>query len=218
MAMAQVVDAYAADEVIFDAMRPMILNGIGNIAGKNDLIDRTLMVTLPMIPEHKRKLERNLWRDFEKVRPTVLANLLDAVSEGLKNFNQVRLKTLPRMADFAQWIVAAEPKLPWNSGDFMNTYKENQDDAKSVVFESDGFSGTLKDFIEMMGTWRGTATDLKAALEKHSDDEKVTKSKYWPKAPNKVSEKIRHIAPSLRSAGINVEFAKTGKIWQFSCK
>jgi hypothetical protein len=108
-----------SDEIVFDAMRPMILNGINNIASRNDLADRSLITNLPRIPENKRKLERALWNDFETIRPRVLGALLDAVSAGLRNFNSVKLKTLPRMADFAQWVVAAESKLPWNPGKFM---------------------------------------------------------------------------------------------------
>jgi hypothetical protein len=207
-----------SDEVIFDAIRPMILNGIDNIASRNDLADRSLLVNLPRIPESKRKLERELWNDFESVKPSVLGGLLNAVSYALKNVNNVKLDTLPRMADFAQWVVAAEPKLPWGTGKFMEVYKENRNEAMSAVFEIDGFSMVLKDFLEDAKSWSGTASELKATLEQYNQDEDIVRSKYWPKSPNWVSQKIRSIAPSLRSIGIDVDFLPKGKVWEFNSK
>jgi hypothetical protein len=207
-----------SDEVIFDAIRPMILNGIDNIASRNDLADRSLLVNLPRIPERKRKLERELWNDFESVKPRVLGGLLNAVSYALKNLNNVKLDTLPRMADFAQWVVAAEPKLTWDAGKFMEIYKENRNEAMSAIFEIDGFSMALKLFLEDVKSWSGTASELKAELEQYTQDEDIIRNKYWPKAPNKVSQKIRLIAPSLRSIGIDVEFVKKGKTWKFNSK
>jgi hypothetical protein len=58
-----------SEEVLFDATRPVILNGITDVATRPDLLDRGLIVTLPPIPEEKRKPEAELWRDFEKARP-----------------------------------------------------------------------------------------------------------------------------------------------------
>ena len=170
------------------------------------------------IPESKRKLERELWNDFESVKPRVLGGLLDAVSYALRNLNNVKLDTLPRMADFAQWVVAAEPKLPWDAGKFMEIYKENRNEAMSAIFEIDGFSMALKLFLEDVKSWSGTASELKAELEQYTQDEDIIRNKYWPKAPNKVSQKIRLIAPSLRSIGIDVEFVKKGKTWKFNSK
>jgi hypothetical protein len=205
-------------EVVFDAKRPMILNGIDNIASRNDLADRAIIANLPRIPEEKRKLERHLWNEFEAIQPEVLGAILDAVSCALKNFDKVKLGAKPRMSDFAQWIVAAEPKLPWNSGSFLKIYNENRSEAMSAIFESDLFAMKLKDFIQDRKSWSGTASDLKKELERCIPDDEITKNKYWPKAPNKVSQKINQIAPSLRSVGIKVEFIKGGKIWKFKCK
>jgi hypothetical protein len=205
-----------SDEVIFDAMRPMILNGIDNIASRNDLADRALIVNLPRIPENKRKRERVLWNDFDLIKPKVLGALLDAVSHGLKYFKDVKLDKLPRMADFAQWIVAAEPKLPWEAGKFMEIYRENRDEAKLSIFESDNVAIALKAFIEGVKKWKGTATQLKRELEQYTQDDELVKSRYWPKAPNKLSERVRRIADSLRSIGIQTEFVTAGKIWKFN--
>ena len=89
------------DEVLFDACRPVILNGIENFVSKPDLADRVVFLTLAPIAEEKRRTEAELWSEFEAERPHILGALLDAVVEGLKRLPETRLPKLPRMADFA---------------------------------------------------------------------------------------------------------------------
>ena len=72
------------DEVLFDATRPVILNGIEDIVTRPDLADRALFLTLEPIPEERRRPEAELWAAFEAERPRILGVLLDAVVEGLK--------------------------------------------------------------------------------------------------------------------------------------
>src|SRR5207302_9585929 len=72
------------DEVLFDAARPVILNGIEEIVTRPDLADRALFMTLEPIPEERRRPEQELWAAFEAERPRILGVLLDAVVEGLK--------------------------------------------------------------------------------------------------------------------------------------
>src|SRR5215210_4710406 len=57
------------EETIFDATRPVILNGITDVATKPDLLDRAIILVLPTIPEEKRKPEAELWREFEEALP-----------------------------------------------------------------------------------------------------------------------------------------------------
>src|SRR6516162_2685415 len=96
------------DEVLFQAARPAILNGIEDIVCRSDLADRAIFLTLEPIADERRRTERQLWREFEVVRPRVLGALLDAAAHGLRRLPQVRLERSPRMADFALWATACE--------------------------------------------------------------------------------------------------------------
>ena len=71
------------DEVLFDAARPVSLNGIEDIVTRPDLADRGLFLTLEPIPEERRRPEAELWAAFEAERPRILGALLDAVAKGL---------------------------------------------------------------------------------------------------------------------------------------
>jgi hypothetical protein len=96
------------DERLFSAMRPIILNGIEDVVGRPDLADRAVFMTLAPLAEGSRKAEKEFWAAFEKDRPAILGALLDMVAYGLKQLPSVRLKRMPRMADFARWGVACE--------------------------------------------------------------------------------------------------------------
>jgi hypothetical protein len=48
------------DEVLFDAARPVILNGIEDIVTRPDLADRAVFLTLEPIPEERRRPEAEL--------------------------------------------------------------------------------------------------------------------------------------------------------------
>jgi hypothetical protein len=72
------------DEVLFEAARPAILNGIEDVITRTDLADRGIFLSLPHITAAQRRPEHELWRQFEVARPRMLGTLLDANAHGLR--------------------------------------------------------------------------------------------------------------------------------------
>ena len=72
------------DEVLFQAARPIILNGIEDVIMRPDLADRAIFLTLPHLQEERRRAEKEMWHDFEVAQPRILGALLDAASHGLR--------------------------------------------------------------------------------------------------------------------------------------
>jgi hypothetical protein len=196
-----------ADEKLFSAIRPIVLNGIEDIATRPDLLDRAVTLTLPEIPEERRRDEEELFRDFETVRPRVLGALLDAVSAGLRNRPGVRLSSKPRMADFASWVVAAEPALGWPAGAFLDSYLGNRSAANEQALESSPAAGLLLVWMATRSAWEGTAAELLAELEKLAD-EKTRKRRDWPQTARALSGQLRRLAPNIRRAGVSVTFGR----------
>ena len=119
-------------EVLFNAQRPVILNGIDTIAEREDLRDRSLILTLPVLTDGDYRAESEFWEEFERDRPLILGALLDAVSHALAQLPQTTLRgPVPRMADFAKWVTAAEGALGWDPGTFLAAYLDNR--KESVV-------------------------------------------------------------------------------------
>ena len=197
------------DEVLFDAVRPIILNGIEDIITRSDLADRAVVITLEPIPEERCLPEEELWAEFELARPRVLGALLDAVVCGLDMLPQTRLKKSPRMADFARWVTACEPAL-WQRGTFDVAYSGNRGNAIEGVLESDLVAAALLTFIEKRMEWRGTATELLSTLREQVG-EPQNKSKEWPTSPRALSNRLRRAATHLRKVGVKIEFTREGR-------
>lgn len=87
-------------------------------------------------------------------------------------------------------------------------------------FESDVVAMALKDFIEKNKTWEGTTAELKSELEDRGQYDDLTNDRSWPKTPNYLSNRIRRIAPLLRSVGIKVSnhTIQGRKLWRFCLK
>jgi hypothetical protein len=194
-----------AEEVIFDAKRPVLINGIEELATRGDLLDRCIILYLPAIPEDQRRPEADLWRDFDAKRPRILAALLDGVSEALRNVDDLKIDRLPRMADFAVWASAAAPKLGYDSKTFLEAYTGNRGDANELTLEASIVTPFVKDLAEK--EWSGTATEmLKHFTEKA--DEATKRQKGWPSNGRALSNALRRIAPNLRAVGIEITFGR----------
>lgn len=193
-----------SDEVIFDAMRPVLINGIEEVATRSDLLDRTLIITLPSIKDAERRAQGELLSEFTEAWPAILGAMMTAVTCALRNIDEVQLDSLPRMADFAIWVTAAEPALGLTQGEFMNAYVGNRQSANDLALEAAIMSAELISFIQDQKTWNGTTTELLDALNSRVADS-VQRQPSWPKSPRAIGGKLTRIAPNLRAAGINVQ-------------
>jgi hypothetical protein len=183
------------EEKLFDAMRPLLLNGIGvDLLTRPDLADRIITLSLPVIFDKRRLTEGELLPLFDKIRPRVLGAILDAVSVGLRNVASTRLESAPRMADFARWIVACEPALPWKQGRFLQAYRGNRATSSETVLDGSLVGGEILKFIDYEKTWRGSAAELLVKLES-SLGERTAKNREWPSTPRKFSGDLRRIFP-----------------------
>ena len=198
------------DEVLFDAARPVILNGIEDIVTRPDLADRAVFLTLEAIPEERRRPEAELWATFDAERPRILGALLDAAVQGLKMLPDTTLERLPRMADFALWASACETAI-WPAGTFWSAYCANRDEVVDNVIEADPVAAAVRAVMEARTGWTGTATDLLGALAE-SAGERVAKSKTWPASPRALSGRLRQAATFLRKIGIEIDHVKEGRV------
>lgn len=194
-----------ADEVIFDAVRPIILTSIVELAERSDLLDRCLPVTLPEIKEGQRRDEQTLTADFENARPKILGALLDVVAGAVRDLPHVQLDRHPRMADFAKWATAAERALGWKPGRFMVAYNRNRVAANKLALEASPIASKLLDHLAEAGEWQGTAADLLDAIDREFGND-YRRPPGWPKGARSMSAHLRRLAPNLQADGWLVEF------------
>jgi hypothetical protein len=198
------------EQELFDATRPLVANGIADVATRPDLLDRGIIVPLPHIPDEERKPETELWAAFERARPAILGALFNAVAGALGAVSSLRLERMPRMADFALWVTAAEDALGWEAGAFMDAYTGNRKEATETAFEADPVAEAVRAFMEKRTEWTGTAGELWKELSGLVDEE-VRHTKAWPGAPNALSGRLKRLAPALRGIGVEYGEDREGK-------
>ncbi|MDR3577071.1 MAG: hypothetical protein P4L50_24680 [Anaerolineaceae bacterium] len=194
------------EETIFNAKRPLILNGISEFLTRPDLVSRAIHINLPAIPEYTRKPEAQFWAEFYQAQPSLLGAFLDVAAIALTNLPNVNLTTMPRMADFAKWMVAAEPGLCWPAGTFEAAYKKNQESSNYLVLEDSHLAAEIRSLVEK-GDWEGTTRELWDKLVSRTYG--TPQYDYFLKQkPHQLSSELRRLAPSLRAQedGIEIVF------------
>ncbi len=198
------------DEMLFQAARPIILNGIEDVITRPDLADRAIFLTLPHVQEERRRAEKEIWRDFESAQPYLLAALLDAASHGLRALPEVRLEQLPRMADFALWAMACEGAFSF-AGGFLHAYQANRRSAIEEVVEADPVAARIRDIMAERTMWSGSASDLLRVAACSSKDEACGTGGGWPRSPRALAGRLRRAQTPLRALGIEITFGREGR-------
>ncbi len=104
------------------------------------------------------------------------------------------------MADFAKWVVACEPALPWEQGAFLRAYEANRAGAHSAALEASPVATIIIDYMQSHDSWAGSMTDLLKLLTQLTG---VTPAA-WPKSARGLSGAIERCRPALRATGIEI--------------
>jgi hypothetical protein len=166
---------------------------------------------VPCIAREQRRTEHELYADVDPVLPGILGALLDAVACALKNFAAVKLPYLPRMADFAKWVTAAEPALGWKPGSFLEAYTASQDEANDVALDAYPIVDALRKLLADRTRWEGKPTELLALLTEVAGKDVTAKVEDWPKGANVLTGQLRRLAPNLRKIGMHVTSGTAGR-------
>ncbi len=200
------------EEVVLQLARPIILNGIPDLASRPDLGERAITIELPAIPDHQRRKETDFWQAFEVACPFILGGLYDALAAGLRNLPHVRLERLPRMADFAIRITAVEKGLGWEPGSFMAAYEANRRMSVESAIEHDPLANAIREAItreNFPAGWTGTATRLLELLGERAPE--IMNSRFAPRSASAVGAAFKRVQPVLRKIGYEIERRRSAR-------
>ena len=196
------------DDVIYNFLRCIGLNGINIAAQRPDLLDRGLLIGFKHIPNDKRKTEEAFWRDFDKVKGDILGGFLDALSRAIRIYPTIRLHEQQRMADFVKWGCSISEALGIDKKKFLEAYDANVELHTDEAARSSPVAEVILKFMHRRQTWEGSPSDLYGELlEKAKEMGVSTRQKAWPKAPNTLLRRINELVPALMQLGY--EFNET---------
>lgn len=194
-------------EALFYSIRPQIVNGISDFATRSDFLDRALVVNLPVVPKSARKTEKELDARFAEVHASIFGALLTAAAHGLSRLPEVEELDidLPRLADFAHWMIAVESALGWEQGTFLKAINRSEDQSHELAIADSPVAQEVRRFVKKKREYDGPWERLLAELNKFAG--RATKRRDgWPKNGQALSGKVRERAQNLRGVGISVEF------------
>lgn len=187
------------EEAIFSAARPIVLNGIPDVISRDDLMSRSIVITLDSIPDERRKTEQEVEAVFWEVHPLLLGRLLDAVAGALAHEGSVRPPKLPRMADLVITMTAAESAIGWPSGTFASIYEEQG--LTNIEALLDG-NPIVEGLLALQRPWVGTLDDLMKAIRTTKNEAQL------PKTARGLGQVLRRLVTSLRRVGIVITLPK----------
>lgn len=186
--------------------RPVILNGSHIKFKTPELAERLIPVFLRDIPAKHRREEQAVWNDFIQLHPSLLGALLDGASAALRGGGETALPQKPRMADFVQWVSAAEKGMGWKPGSFAGVYLHALPEIREQVPESDGLTEILHALVEETPQWEGSAQELLEWIH-HLPKDNGFSDLEIPDSPRSLTNRLRKMELLLAAQGIEITFA-----------
>lgn len=192
------------EEHIIEAHNPVMLNGIGAVVTRPDLLDRTIAVCLPVIGERITEAEHAVAVD--RSASSVMAGLLDLFAQTLAGLDDVHIdpKDRPRMADFAHLGEAMHRVMGGTPGAWLAMYLGHRRDAIRRTIDSSPVAQACIELVESGGRYSGTVKGLLELFNTRNADSSIERGDYWPRSPKGLGDALRRAAPALRQIGIHL--------------
>jgi hypothetical protein len=201
------------DDVLYQFIRCIGLNGINLAANKADLLDRAIIVELLRIdPKNVRDFKGDIIPEFNRLKPQLLAYIFDILVKVLqmKAKRGIKLDTKSRMADFEINAEMISRCLGYEEMWFVNAYRTNKELATGEALEGSPVAKAMIDFMDDKERWEGSTSELLSELESVAVRLKINmqKEKLWPKAANALSGRLNEIKVDLAEVGITLDYKK----------
>jgi hypothetical protein len=192
--------------VVYDCKRPVILNGIDQLAKREDFGSRALVIEFMPIPKENKKAEGEIYDQLEKRMPKFLGALYDAVACALEGYSHTQTDDFEsRLTDFVNWTVAGLPAFEgWDRAGFKAALEANEAAVTEDMILLNPVSEYVEKFMSSRDVWEGSAEELLERLTGLATPA-LMRSQDWPKSNSSLSFKLNRAAASLGKIGIEVE-------------
>ncbi len=194
------------DDIIYNFMHCIGINGINVVTTKPDLLDRSILYEFERIPPQQRKEEKKILKEFREDLPLILGGAFTVISNAMNHLLTVRneLNQLPRMADFTVWGEAISRSLGYEPMRFYNSYLNKIKSQNMTALENNVVGELLLEFLKDKDSWQGTANELLNELEDTAELLGLKIGKGFPKSPNALSRKLNELKVNLIDEGYKI--------------
>jgi hypothetical protein len=185
--------------------RAGVLTSIDELLTRADVLDRSLVVSLPARVWEDNDSDDELRRYFEGHKPPVLGAVFDGLVETLRNDPRRRRKTTTRNKGFAFWGAAAMSAAGHSESDFLRDLDDNSARAAAVVCDTSPLVGPLLALLrEKAGAWEGTMSDLLGELTRVARLAGPLPHG-WPTVPHHLGGRLGRMTHELQLHGVRWE-------------
>ncbi len=182
--------------------RPVIINGIGDLATRSDLADRVVCVHLEPIPRDRRQTEQSLWHQFDSTKGQLFGTLLDLIAKVLATPDLD--VPLERMAEYSQIGAKVALALGLPAEAFLGAYRGNRDESSYSALESSAIGPVLVRMVRkgrVHQPIKSLLFELNTAADQHE-----ARHPDWPRTPKSLGNDLRRLAPNFGRIGISLTF------------
>jgi energy-coupling factor transporter ATP-binding protein EcfA2 len=198
------------EEIIFEFVNPLILNGIGSIATRDDLLDRSIVVNLQ--PLSDRSSADKYQKALETLQPEIFGALLDLLAKVLAILPEVTgtYSGDERFTGFVEIALAVEKAMAWETGTVLNTFATARQNAHQTAVESSPLGEAVLEFMDGRECYTGTASELLSQLNSIVTD-RTKRDRSWPANGRWLSDRLcNRLAPDLKALGLEVSRDRGG--------
>jgi len=208
------------EDVIFQYMRAVLINGVNTPTQRGDFLDRTALFEYARVPKGERLEDAAVRTKVEDWLPRLRKTVLDALVLTLKLLDQVRteIQELPRMADFAIWGEAFCRAVGYKPLEFYDRLMQKVEETSAIALENDVIAELLfklfddnagRQYLTGEDEYQGTASTLLKVLQNLNEDLKYVGPRELPASPESISRRLGELAADLEEVGIKIIRKKT---------
>jgi hypothetical protein len=199
------------EDVIYNFMRCIGLNGINLVTTRPDLLERSLLLELERIDPAQRKTEKALYESFRKDLPAILGGVFNVLVKTLSILPTIKLDSHHRMADWTITGCAIAEALGHTKEEFLTAYQKNITRQTEMLINENIVATAIVAFMEDKEDWRDTPTNLLKQLSTDAAFADIdTREKYWPKGANVLSKRLNELSTPLKQMGILINISTNG--------
>lgn len=199
-------------EVIFKVQRPVMLNGITEIVTREDLLDRSIPISVQRIAKNNYMGDNELVNRFNSDKPIILGAIFNILVDTLRIYPSVKLEKYPRMADFAKLGFAIAESMTGYSGiEFIKAYDTIVDRQIATALNASPTAQAARFLVSKTGSWQGTATDFLnfkfndgtvVTSEDLNTIQSICDQPMWRRNASALGRTLNRAEATLRSLGI----------------
>ena len=201
---------YTDDEdFVYEYKHALSFTGINVSLREPDALDRSILIELARIPKSRRRLESEIYSEFEKIRPALLGYIFDILFKAIGIIGEIKLHDLPRMADFTLWGEAIARAMGYKEMEFVDAYFANIGRQNIEAIESHPLGQAIAKLVDSwepeVSEQEYSTRELLDMLETIALENKISSNHTsWPKGLNALTRRLNQIKSNLLE-GLEIE-------------